>query len=197
MFSLMTEPTAGAPWYDVGLLFLAQPITDVDPIPLPSPEEAQALVAGLDLSLVGYGRTSNETFDTGVMFDAVAPIVSVFPTELQISSPGQPQNCHGDSGGPALADLGNGLRVVGIVSRSADMTGECLMGGIDTRADAYLQFIADTAPTVCVPPDCVIEPPDEEGGGCCSTSRGAPVGSLVLAVTVLAIVLRRRRGTDF
>ena len=198
MFDITAEPQPGlTTWYDIGLLFLAEPITSVTPIALPSPEEGAQLAAGTMLALVGYGRTSNDTFDSGVMYDAEAPIVAVGPAELQISNPGQPQNCHGDSGGPALVDLGDGLRVAGVVSRSADLTGECLSGGIDTRVDAYLDFISQTAPTVCVPPDCVIDPPGEDGG-CCSTAGGDPTGALVLAITLGLVIRRRRRSaSDF
>lgn len=37
------------------------------------------------------------------------------------------------------------------------------------------------------------EPEMKDGGGCCSSSRGAPVGSGLFALGVLAVLLRRRR----
>jgi uncharacterized protein (TIGR03382 family) len=194
-FDLTSNPAPGVTtWYDIAVLFLAEPITSVDPIPLPSPEEATMLAAGGEVALVGYGQTTAASDSIGIKFDALASLVAVGTTELQISSSGQPQNCHGDSGGPALIDLGNGQRVVGVVSRSADLGPDCVAGGIDTRVDAYLDFIAQTAPTVCVPPDCVIDPPDEDGG-CCSTSGGDPAGALVLAITLGLVLGRRRRST--
>jgi hypothetical protein len=139
------------------------------------------------------------------MYNATAPLVMAGTAELQISNPGDPQNCYGDSGGPALIDFGSGYRVVGVVSRSADGS-DCTQGGVDTRVDAYLNFIAMEGPEICVPgtdrctPDAAPPPPDAggpgvdgDGGGCCSTSRGAGAGSLLMAVFVGLVTLRRRR----
>jgi hypothetical protein len=152
------------------------------------------------------------------MFDAMTDLVDVGTSELQLSTPGNPQNCNGDSGGPALYDFGGGLAAVGVVSRSADAGPGCLNGGIDTRVDAYLAWIAQEAPEVCVPPACVPATPDaappppdaadptqpdaggpgiddDDGGGCCSTSRGDATGTMLLALFVgLAVFRRPRRG---
>jgi len=208
MFDIMSDPGTGiGTWYDVGLVFLSEPITSVAPIKLPNAADGAMLTAGTQLKLVGYGRTSNATQDVGVMYDAVAPIVTPGPTELQISNPGDPQNCNGDSGGPALIDLGAGYRVVGIVSRSANGA-ECTQGGVDTRVDAYLDFIyAQTGVCAdgdarCTPdasltggPDAdPIDDPGTDGGGCCSTSRGNAAGSALLALAVGLVTLRRRRS---
>ena len=220
MFDINSDPGAGVgTWYDIALLFLSADITAVQPVPLPTQEQGGQLTSGMQLHLVGYGRTSNETFDTGVMFDAMTDLVTVGTSELQISTPGAPQNCHGDSGGPALYDFGGGFAVVGVVSRSADGTSECLGGGIDTRVDAYLAWIASEAPEVCVPPACVpatpdaapppppdaadpIEPDaggpgidDDDGGGCCSTSRGDAAGTMLLGLLVGLALFRRRPST--
>ena len=221
MFDIFAEIEPGVGiWYDIGLLFLAEPITSVEPVKLPTTEDGALLAAGMDIEIVGYGRTSNETFDYGVMFNATTDLAEVGTHELRISTPGAPQNCHGDSGGPGLIDFGPGPRVVGVVSRSADGTGECLGGGIDTRVDAYLDWILEHAPQVCVigdprcTPDAAPPPPDaapvlpdadegnpgdddgDGGGGCCSSSRGNSAGALGLALVVgLALVRRRRART--
>ena len=202
MFDIGSNPGPGlAQFYDVAVLLLAAPITEVAPIKLPPRDEVGALVADLDLWIVGYGRTSNDTNTTGVKYDAATKLISLNASELQVSrGQGQPQNCHGDSGGPALADLGRGQRIVGVVSRSFDGGGECLNGGIDTRVDAYLDWIHGKV-TTGIPcgsglsPKCASDDgddPDGDNAGCCSTSsRGAP-GSIVLALIVGALVLRRR-----
>jgi hypothetical protein len=192
-FDLFTDPGTGiGTWYDIGLLFLAQPIDTVDPIRIPTLDEAAMLAVDTPLELVGYGVRSTTSQDVGVMYDAIAPIVAAGPAELQISHPGEAQNCYGDSGGPALIDLGHGYRVVGVVSRSASGS-ECTQGGVDTRVDFYTEWLYTNA-MVCAPGDerC----PDNElddGGGCCSTSRRSPTGSLLLALSVLGL-LRRGRG---
>lgn len=191
------EPGLGH-WFDIGLVFLSAPITEVAPVKLPRPDDAAGLVADGDLHIVGYGRISNATQDVGVMYDAATKLVSVGDWELQVSmGQGQPQNCHGDSGGPALAELGGTTRVVGTVSRSFDLSSECTNGGVDTRVDAYLDWIFAQEGVVDVPCGSGLAEAcagDEDGdGGCCSTGGGAG-GSLVAAgLAGLGLVIARRR----
>lgn len=182
-------------WFDIGLVFLAAPITEVAPIRLPRPADGADLLADADLTIVGYGRTSNDTQDVGVMHDAATKLVSLNDWELQVGmGQGQPQNCHGDSGGPALAELA-GTRVVGVVSRSFDLSSECLNGGVDTRVDAYLDWIVAQGVTdlPCGSGPAAACPGEDDGGGCCSTSSRSPLGPLVLAALALAPLARRRR----
>ncbi len=183
-------------FYDVGVVLLAQSITTVEPVKMPRPDQAAEIAANLDLDIVGYGRTSNQTNEVGVLFDARTKLVSLNGTEIQVGmgSP-QPQNCNGDSGGPALADLGDGRRIVGIVSRSFSGV-ECTMGGIDTRVDAYLTWIHGKVTTGIPCGSGLAEPCDgdlpDDDGGCCSTAgRGGP-GAAMLGVLV-GLTLRRRR----
>lgn len=192
MFNIGTDPGTGiGVWYDIAIVKLAEPITSVDPVRLPTPDEAAMLTAGTDLDLVGYGVTVNGSQEVGVMYDAVAPIVAAGPGELQISHPGEPQNCYGDSGGPALVDFGDGYRVVGIVSRSAS-TSECTQGGIDTRVDYYTDWVF-TNSGVCAPGDERCPDDTDDGGGCCSTSHDDPTGAGILALVVgVALSVRRR-----
>lgn len=193
-------------FFDIGVLLLAQPITEVAPVPMPRPVDIPELVAGLDLEIVGYGRTSNETQDTGVLFDATTKLVSLNATELQVGMGApQPQNCNGDSGGPGFALVGGKRRVIGTVSRS--FTGfDCTMGGVDTRVDAYLAWIHSKVPTgipcdsgmaEACPPGTNGGDEEEDGGGCCSTGRSGTrgvAGSLALVLVVgLALGRRRRR----
>ncbi|KAB2910445.1 MAG: trypsin-like serine protease [Kofleriaceae bacterium] len=198
-FSIDVEPLEGlAEFFDIGVLILSQPITTVAPVKMPRPEHGTALIAGLDLAIVGYGRTSNATQDTGVMYDAMTKLISFNTTEIQVGmgSP-QPQNCQGDSGGPALADVGGARRVVGVVSRSYSGF-ECTMGGVDTRVDAYLEWIHGKVPTgiPCgsgLAEACPEEEDPEDEGGCCSTGGGGGAGAGVLGLLVGMALLRPRR----
>ena len=201
-FSLDVEPFDGlGQFFDVGIVILSQPITTVEPVKMPRPDQSATIAAGLDLAIVGYGRTSNSTNDTGVLYDAMTELISVNPTEIQVGMGApQPQNCNGDSGGPAFADLGDGRRIVGIVSRSF-MGVECTMGGVDTRVDAYLTWIHGKVPTgiPCgsgLSAPCTTEEPDDDGGGCCSSGDRGRAGAGVLGLLVGLMVLRprRRRG---
>ena len=197
----LVNPGAGlGEFFDVGIVLLAEPVTDVAPVRMPRPADVVEIVEGLDLEIAGYGRIDNNSDEFGILFDARTKLISLNATEIQVGngSP-QPQNCNGDSGGPGFATVGGTRRVVGIVSRSFNGP-ECTMGGIDTRVDAYLAFIHEKVP-LGIPCDsgmaeaCPI-PPDEadEDGGCCSISggaRGLP-GSASLALAVM-LLLRRRR----
>lgn len=185
-------------FFDIGLVFLTAPVTGVNPVRMPTPDEATALTVGTELELVGYGQTSDANPNsTGVMFNAVTHAIELVPTEMRVSmGTPDPQNCHGDSGGPALAVLGGGQRIVGIVSRSYE-SAQCDNGGVDTRVDAYLTWIHSKV-TTGIPCGSGLAPAcmeGEDGGddsGCCST--GAPGGSsLLLGAAASAFLLRRRR----
>jgi len=192
---------------DVGLLFLAAPVDGVTPEPLPAAGEASAVRQGLALTLVGYGLASEDVADRGVKHHGAASVMATNASELQTRS-GAAQGCIGDSGGPALADLGNGERVVGVLSRPSLDPGGCAGGSVHTRVDAYAGWIEDKI-RLGVPvredagpggdggPDLGDAGADAagatgEGGGCCQTSGGGG-GSLALAL-VAALALRRRRG---
>jgi MYXO-CTERM domain-containing protein len=222
-FDIMSDPGTGPGiWYDIAVLILAQPITSVPPVRLPSVAEAETMDTGSQMVLVGYGVTVDGGSDGGIMYDAVTDLVIKGTHELQISTPGAPQNCFGDSGGPGLFAIAGEYRVVGVVSRDASGTGTCHGGGIDTRVDAFLDWINTNAPQVCIPgetdctattPDAAPPPPDadttpdaaipdppdaggpgidDDSGGCCSTS-GGPGGSVLLALGVGLVMMRRRR----
>ncbi|MEZ4403513.1 MAG: trypsin-like serine protease [Kofleriaceae bacterium] len=185
-------------FFDVGLLFLAQPITEVAPVPMPRPEDAAELVAGLELELAGYGLIEVNGQDGGVMYDAKTSLVSLNDTEIQVGmgSP-QPQNCNGDSGGPGFAVVGGQRRVVGVVSRSFSGF-ECTMGGVDTRVDAYTDWIHAQVPTG-IPCGSGLSPAcpayEEDSGGCCSTGSTQAPGAVGLGLAVAALIGRRRRRT--
>ena len=202
---------------DIGLVVLDKPVTDVTPIRLPTIEEAKQLATGTELTLVGYGViTPTGKDEGGVKFDAVTDLVTIAEFELQLSSTGQPQNCYGDSGGPALATIGGGERVVGVVSRSAGAEDDpnCDKGGIDTRVDAYLDWIVEQVGETPVPtpdagvpdatpaqPDATPTPEEGDGGGCsCQAgkrgrSSGSAAGGLALLMVLGgALMVRRKRA---
>jgi len=211
-FDLTNDPVDGiGKWFDIGLVLLSEPITSVDYEILPSPQEAASgLVSGLDVEIVGYGLISNDTFEVGVKHHGVADLVEVGDWELAIAEPGQQQNCNGDSGGPAYVDIGGDRRLVGVVSRSPDEDPVCDHGGVDTRVDAYLDWIHANATIPCGSglsepcPEPDAGPGGGDGGpgaddggegGCCAVGGGSPSGSaaLILAVGWLLGPHRRRR----
>jgi hypothetical protein len=138
--------------YDVGLVWLAEPVSGVPHVLLPTPDEASGLTPGMQLDIVGYGVTSTSLFATpGVKHQAKTDLLEVGSTEILVTSPGQPQQCRGDSGGPVIADLGNGPRVFALGSRGeGGILATCDAGrGINTRVDAYLEWIHANADVPC------------------------------------------------
>ena len=57
---------------------------------------------------------------------------------------------YGDSGGPSFATFGGEIRVVGVTSHAYDATTDCFeTGGVDTRTDAYLEWIETNMVAYC------------------------------------------------
>jgi len=129
------------------------------------------------------------------------------------------RKCHGDSGGPTYLEVDTphdeASRVIGVTSHTYDAE-DCNKGGVDTRVDAYLDWIDDELRAACedgtrswcdepgiLPPDWY-DPPtgddddddDDPGGAACQSNCSAaepePAGWAVLALVVLAST--RRRG---
>ena len=133
---------------DIALLFLDEPIFDVEPAVLPTAEEADAIVEGAIVDIVGWGQqTSDQTPPAGTVGIKIAgqsEIVEVSPYEFKVGElQGDVRKCHGDSGGPTYIDLGgsDGTRVIGVTSHAYDMTDCRETGGVDTRVDFYLDWI--------------------------------------------------------
>ncbi len=136
---------------DIGVLLLSKPVLSAGYSLLPTPDESRGLVAGSTVEIVGYGATSSSATTAGIKFSATTKLVQVGEWELFIGRPGDPQNCNGDSGGPAYVDLGGvgKPRLVGVVSRGPGDDQSCNVGGIDTRVDPYLPWIHGAATIPC------------------------------------------------
>jgi Synergist-CTERM protein sorting domain-containing protein len=187
-FDIDSFPPDVSRWYDIGVLRLATPVPDAALEVLPTPEEIDSLAAGAQVALVGYGLHELDSDDFGVKYDGSATLVQVAEAELLISEPGEQQNCNGDSGGPALVDLGDGPRLVGVVSRSPDQDPVCDHGAVHTRSDSYLEYIEQFADVPCGG----LQGPCGGGGGC-SAGGGTAPGAL-LAAAALLWIRRRRQG---
>jgi secreted trypsin-like serine protease len=97
---------------------------------------------GSEITIVGYGKTSEYKSDAGTKRMAKTNIAEVTSTKIRI--PGSTTKagiCNGDSGGPSYATL-NGVEVhVGVHSTKS---GTCGTGGHDTRVDAFADWITTT-----------------------------------------------------
>jgi secreted trypsin-like serine protease len=129
--------------HDIGLVELVLPIEGMSAELLMDPAAATLIQPGAGVELVGYG--TRDGGGSGQKTSTEATISSVGVDEMKIGGPGEPQNCKGDSGGPAFVIGLDGVRrLAGIVSRSANNATECIDGSIHTRVDAYADWIAAT-----------------------------------------------------
>lgn len=181
---------------DVGLVFLAEPVTDIEPAKLNL--DPAAARTGVALTMVGFGATATGT--TGRLL-YTAPTASVscaayavnnalFLCVDQRSGAGI---CEGDGGGPALAEVDGELRLVGLASYG---DAACTEFGAHMRIDAIVtrSFLHAHAPEL-VPDDPVVTPPapllpDDD----CNVGGGSGLGAAAVLLAALAVLRGRRRG---
>lgn len=147
--------------HDIGLLFLEEPVEGVEPVPLATPDDVAALAPGDMLDLVGYGLTRPDGFEAGVKHHGRAALTAIDTFMYGIGTPGEVQNCNGDSGGPAFYEIAPGEhRVIGVVTGGPE---PCTMGGFDIRVDAHHDWLVTSMGEV--PAEC--EPPLTRCGAAC------------------------------
>lgn len=132
---------------DVGLVRLAEPVTDVAPMPL-----NLAALGGADLErpirYVGFG-VSDGTNHSGGGLKRTTTLPLTWLTDVSyLSDQDGTGTCFGDSGGPGMVDEDGAWRVVGVVSagtsRAGSGTDPCATGtGYYMRVDAYASWIAE------------------------------------------------------
>jgi hypothetical protein len=143
-------------WFDVGLLFLDQPVTNVQPAVVITAEEAKQIKPGINVSIVGWGMQQAEgamnpfspppAGSVGIKMCAESFINELGTHEMQIGGDeSSSRKCKGDSGGGSFMTVNTNSRikerVIGITSHIYDIEGGCKKGGVDTRVDAWLPWI--------------------------------------------------------
>jgi secreted trypsin-like serine protease len=175
---------------DIGVVGLAQP-SPVDPLPFRSAPLDDSFV-GHPIRLVGFGATSAD----GSSLRKRSGATSVL--ELDAAAfrfkPMPSQTCIGDSGGPALAAVGNDREAVVGIASSGDA--DCQKYGRHTRIDHHVSFLENFAATYTPPaPRASVQ-----STGCTLTGGSPRAGSLKSsswfswpALAVGVFVRRRRR----
>lgn len=229
-FNINTMGMGLAQNYDIALLFLATPITDVPYAYVVTAEEASQVVEGASVEIVGWGYEEgdyNASTEYGHKNMGTTVIGPLNEWEMQIG-PAQTdvRKCHGDSGGPTFmtvtTDSPETTRQIGVTSHAYDRSDCRRTGGVDTRVDAYLDWIDEQMRAACadgtrswcevdgiiLPPDPP-PPPDTEdtsadpdgpggnrggvGGACgCATPAGR-TGLPALVLALLGLVVGTRR----
>lgn len=172
--------------HDLAALLLA---TAQSPTPAQWNRAALDAQVGRPLRLVGYGRTSPGTADTGQRRVVTVPLSSLDADTLSFGTAGAAGICAGDSGGPSFLTFGDGVeRAVGV--HSVQTSSSC-GDGSDVRLDAHAAFVdqwlADKEAPQCGPDgqcrqgcapvdlDCL---PVAQLGDACDTSVRCAAGSV-------------------
>ena len=213
---------------DIALLFLDEPVLDVAFAYLPTTEEATQVVAGAEVVVVGWGQQTSDyqppagTYGLKQMGDSFISELGQYEFQVGLEVD-DVRKCHGDSGGPSFLTIEtetvDPVRVVGVTSHAYDNSDCRRTGGVDTRVDAYLDWIdselrarcADGTRAWCdeegIPTAPLPEPTDTgdtgdtgddgdggEGKGVCGCAgRAAQPGAALGWLGLLGIAVARRR----
>ena len=135
------EPGDGAS--DIAVCKLAEPIDNVQIVPILMGCETEALAVGATVTLVGYGD-GDDALGHGPKREAVTAIQQVGTDAVWIGGQGK-SSCYGDSGGPAYVQLADGSwRVFGATSGSATEVEGCGQTSIWTLVHVYVPWIEET-----------------------------------------------------
>ncbi|HNS97622.1 MAG TPA: trypsin-like serine protease [Polyangiaceae bacterium] len=128
---------------DIGVVVLNEPIANGVTTPiLPENMVDSVLVPGSQVHVVGYGINNINTWASGILYKAITPYIRHISWEMLAGSPGNPDSCNGDSGGPAYMEVGGALYLVGVTSRAWKKSQKmCGDGGIYTIASAHLTWL--------------------------------------------------------
>jgi len=135
--------------YDIALLFLEEPVLDIDHAFLPTAEEALNIAIGDEVAVVGWGQQiatgqfeESPAGSYAIKMQGMSPIAEMAEYEFQVGpASSDVRKCHGDSGGPSFWDGGDGYRLIGVTSHAYDESDCFETGGVDTRVDYYLEWI--------------------------------------------------------
>jgi V8-like Glu-specific endopeptidase len=146
---------------------------------------------GLEIRLIGFGATGPDQTDNLRKHTGTTAITSYTDDDFRFR-PAPSQTCVGDSGGPAVARIGDHEAVIGLTS-SGDSN--CMTYGRDMRIDRYLPFIQGYAKAYSIPTG----PKTVDSSGCSMTGasrsneRSSFAGGLLLVLACAAATRSRLR----
>lgn len=155
-FSMYTLEVGIAENYDVGLVFLEEALTDVEPAVLVTEEEATQIEEGDVVDIVGWGQQQQQSRPGTYAYKywGVSTIGEIGPPEFQVGPDADDvRKCHGDSGGPTFmiveTDSPEKTRQIGVTSHAYDNSDCSRTGGVDTRIDHHLAWIDEQMRAAC------------------------------------------------
>jgi secreted trypsin-like serine protease len=161
---------------DVAVVGLAQ-AAPVAPLTVVTTEFDESFV-GREIRLVGFGATGPDATNNLRKRSGTTAITSYTDDDFRFR-PAPAQTCLGDSGGPALAKVGDHEAIIGLTS-SGDSN--CSEYGRHMRIGRYLPFLQGYAKAYSIPTG----PSSVESSGC-SMSGGLPARSSSAAPLLLVL----------
>lgn len=146
---------------DIALLFLEVPVETVLPEVVITTGEATQLSEGKAVTIAGWGQqvaTSGPleappAGSVGIKVCGSSTIEELGQSLLQVGdAPETTRKCRGDSGGPTYTEVTSpspiARRVIGVTSRAYDRS-DCNKGGVDTRVDAFFDWLDGEMTKAC------------------------------------------------
>ena len=142
---------------DIALIFLSEPVLDIEPAYLPTAAEAASLAEGDLVFVVGWGQQIATGFQEmppdgsyAIKMQGESHISMIAEYEFKVGEEEDDvRKCHGDSGGPSFWEGDDGLRLIGVTSHAYDNTDCFQTGGVDTRVDYFFDWIDDNMVSRC------------------------------------------------
>ncbi|MDP6934311.1 MAG: trypsin-like serine protease, partial [Myxococcota bacterium] len=222
-FDLMSMEMGISENHDIALLFLDEALEDLPLAVLPTAEEADQLQEDNEVMIVGWGQQEATSMweeppagTYGIKQQGTSTIANLGDHEFQVGAEeSDVRKCHGDSGGPSFmvvdTDSSETMRLVGVTSHAYDSSDCEETGGVDTRVDAYLDWIDQEMRSRCedgtrawceeegiLPPPEAMAELDERSGpfqACACSSAASSTQWAPLALLGL-VVFRRRKSTE-
>jgi MYXO-CTERM domain-containing protein len=138
---------------DIALLFLDEPVLDVEPAYLLAANEADQVVEGALVDVVGWGQQiatsmweSPPEGSFAYKMMGTSSIDELGTHEFHVGAQTDDvRKCHGDSGGPSFMEVDSDsidpMRLIGVTSHAYDQTDCNETGGVDTRVSAFADWI--------------------------------------------------------
>jgi hypothetical protein len=144
--------------HDIALAFLDEPQWDLPTASLMDPAFDPLPEAGLPVEIVGWGQQTPDYVapegTVGLKMAGDSAVVRVGETEIQVGlTEEHARQCWGDSGGPVFYRHSDGAQdtfsVIGVTSHTWDDTYCDTYGAVNTRVDAYLDWLAEQMELAC------------------------------------------------
>lgn len=139
--------------------------------PIPMRRTALPDITGTTVRMIGFGITDIAATETGERRSGTGRVTVVGADDITME-PAPAMSCHADSGGPVLADLGDGEELVGVTSYG---DAACAQTGVAMRVDRQLAFLdAAIAEAAVLPARRAFDPTESFCATTCESDDDCP-----------------------